>query len=234
MSSYVETPCRTFEAGGALAQYLRVKLTSGKLAAAGASDTAIGQIETQAFAAGTFHAVRLPLANGTCKMVAAGAVTQYANVYGAAGGKVDDAPGGQFIGVSLSTAAADNEVIEVLRLAGTGVSAVESVSPHIVDFTLTAADSGTTHTSVGATGTIVANMPEATIGLNYFFYVGAAQQLRIEPLGTNTISLPSTGVPGAAGKYLVADASGETVNLICTVAGNWAVAGFTGTWTAEA
>jgi len=40
-------------------------------------------------------------------------------------------------------------------------------------------------------------------------------------------------VQGAAGKYLVADADGETVHIICTKTGQWSVIGFTGTWTAE-
>jgi hypothetical protein len=70
-------------------------------------------------------------------------------------------------------------------------------------------------------------------GLKYRFRVGAAEELRIDPNGTETISLPSTGVPGAAGKYLVADAIGETVDVECVVAGTWSVFGFTGTWTAE-
>ena len=76
-------------------------------------------------------------------------------------------------------------------------------------------------------------LPAATPGLHFFFGVGAAQELRIDPNGSETISLPSSGVPGAAGKYLVADAVGETVHLACLKAGNWSVLGFTGTWTAE-
>lgn len=115
-------------------------------------------------------------------------------------------------------------------LSGRGLN---NVTAHTADFTLTPNDNGTFHTSVGAGGNIVANLPEAAVGLRFGFRVGAAHELRIEPLGTNTISLPSTGVPGAAGKYLVADAVGELVKLECLVAGNWDVTGFTGTWTAE-
>jgi hypothetical protein len=48
------------------------------------------------------------------------------------------------------------------------------------------------------------------------------------------IALPSTGVAGAAGKYLTANADGESVHLMCTKAGTWTAFGFTGTWTAEA
>jgi hypothetical protein len=116
-------------------------------------------------------------------------------------------------------------------LNGRGIGSVEA---HTANDTLTDAENGTIHTNTGAAGTITLTLPAATVGKRFTFAVGAAQQLRIDPNGTETISLPSSGVPGAAGKYLVADAVGETVQLACVVAGNWAVLGYTGTWTAEA
>lgn len=65
-------------------------------------------------------------------------------------------------------------------------------------------------------------------------YVGAVQEMRFDPNLSETISLPSTGVAGAAGKYLTANAIGETVRFKCIVAGTWSIMGFTGTWTHEA
>ena len=106
--------------------------------------------------------------------------------------------------------------------------------PKTANFTVVARESGRTFTSVGAAGTITATLPVATVGLGFRFRVGAAQQLRLDPNGTETIALPSSGVQGAAGKYLVADADGETVDIECTKAGQWSVFGYTGTWTAEA
>lgn len=108
------------------------------------------------------------------------------------------------------------------------------VEAHTAGDTLTVAESGTAHTNTGASGTITIVLPVATVGLRYIFALGAAQQLRIDPNGTETISLPSTGVAGAAGKYLVADAVGENVELVCFIAGNWSVRCYTGTWTQEA
>lgn len=108
------------------------------------------------------------------------------------------------------------------------------VEAHVAGDTLTAAETGSAHTNTGAAGTIVLVLPAATVGLEYIFYVGAAQALRLDPNGSETISLPSTGVAGAAGKYLEADAVGETVWLFCGKAGTWSVLGFTGTWSAEA
>ncbi len=109
-----------------------------------------------------------------------------------------------------------------------------SVQTKTADYTVTAGDNGRTFSTAGATGTVTFAMPAAVPGLKYRFRVGAAQALRIDPDGTETISLPSTGVPGAAGKYLTADAAGESVDLECVVAGTWTVFGYTGTWTAEA
>ena len=105
---------------------------------------------------------------------------------------------------------------------------------HVADATLTVDDNGTCHTNTGASGAVQVTLPVATPGLHFKFSVGVAQQLRINPNGTDTISLPSTGVPGAAGKYLWADAVGESVQIVCAVANSWAVFGYTGTWTSEA
>ena len=102
------------------------------------------------------------------------------------------------------------------------------------DYTLLASESGAVVTNTGAAGAVTFALPPAVPGLRYSARVSVAQQLRLDPNGSETISLPSTGVPGAAGKYLVADAIGETVVLACVVAGSWSVLGYTGTWTAEA
>lgn len=100
------------------------------------------------------------------------------------------------------------------------------------NYTVLAEESGTGFTNVGASAAITFALPAAVVGLQYLFAVGVAQELRIDPNGTETISLPSSGVPQAAGAYLTADAIGETVHIVCVTAGSWRVFGFTGTWTA--
>lgn len=234
MSQYVKAPCRQFTAGAAIAKYLRVKLSSGTLAAAGAADVELGTMENASLAANDVVSVRLRTAEGTQKMVASEAMSAGASVYGAASGKVGDTANGNYIGTALEASTADGDVIEVLRGAPRGDGATVTVEAHTGDDTLTVAESGSLHTNTGAAGTITIALPAAVAGLEYSFAVGAAQQLRIDPNGSETISLPSTGVPGAAGKYLVADAIGETVVLACASAGSWRVMGYTGTWTAEA
>jgi len=97
-------------------------------------------------------------------------------------------------------------------------------------------DQNKTFTTVGASGAVTFSLPAATIGQRYKFLVGAAQELRIDPNGTETIALPETGVQGAAGKYLTANAAGEYLAIECIVAGTWTVIAGTqanGVWTAE-
>ncbi|HYE20972.1 MAG TPA: hypothetical protein VEA69_21175 [Tepidisphaeraceae bacterium] len=139
----------------------------------------------------------------------------------ASGGEIEVKSGGTL----------DVQAGSTLTLAGKTVRTVEA---HTADDTLTAAESGSVHTNNGAAGAITLTLPAAVTGLEFFFGVREAQELRLDPDGTETISLPSNGVPGAAGKYLTANAAGETVHLMCVEDGTWAVMGYTGTWTAEA
>lgn len=113
---------RTFTAGEALSvPYLRVKLSSGAVVAAGASDQDIG-IALRAVASGEPVAVKLRNFPGSTAMVAAKAITAGTSVFTAASGKLSDAsPAGSYPrGVALSAAAADGDEIEVLPVAGHG------------------------------------------------------------------------------------------------------------------
>lgn len=116
-------------------------------------------------------------------------------------------------------------------LNGRGMIGVEDVPAAAA--TLVAGESGTIHTNRGATGATTFTLPPAVVGMRFDFAVQAVQQLRIDPNALETIGLPSTGVQGAGGKYLWADAVGEWVSLVCVEAGKWFVRGFAGTWTAE-
>jgi len=119
---FVETPTRTYEAGGAIAQYLRVKFSSGKLAAAGLADADIGTIQKAVFANLDDAAVRLRSAQGSCLMVASAEISQGAKVFGAAAGKISATQGvnSDLCGVAMEAAAANGDVIEVVRVVSGG------------------------------------------------------------------------------------------------------------------
>ena len=93
--------------------------------------------------------------------------------------------------------------------------------------------SGSIITNEGATGAAVFALAAASVGVELTFRVMTAQELRIDPSGTETIALPSSGAQGAQGKYLTADAVGEWVKLVCVKAGQWQVEGYFGTWAHE-
>jgi hypothetical protein len=93
-------------------------------------------------------------------------------------------------------------------------------------------DNGVLFTNEGASGAVTFSLPKATPGQWFDFMVMAAQELRIDPHGSETISLPS-GVQQAAGKYIAADAAGEYIRVVCVKEGQWNAIGGAGTWTAE-
>lgn len=114
MSQFVTTPTKAYPANAAVAQYLRVKLLStGKFDVAGISDNDIGTLEEASFVAGDMRAIRLRGADGTRKMIASGAITNSADVFADAGGKITATPNPFFLGRALEAAGANNDIIEV-------------------------------------------------------------------------------------------------------------------------
>lgn len=110
---------------------------------------------------------------------------------------------------------------------------IRSVVTKTADYTVKESENGQSFSTDGASGTVTFSLPPATVGLHYRFFVGAAQELRLDPNGTEVIALPSTGAYQAAGKYLSADAIGENIAIQCVKAGKWAVTSSVGTWTIE-
>jgi hypothetical protein len=92
-------------------------------------------------------------------------------------------------------------------------------------------DNGKTFTNQGASGEVVFSLPPATVGQWYRFVVKAAQEIRLDPNGTETIAL-DTGVQQAAGAYITANAIGERITIECVKAGEWDTSDPVGTWTA--
>ena len=121
------TGLHTFIAGAAIAQYLRVKLSAGKLAVAVLADgpgVELGTLEEASFADGDIRTVRSRNHPGSRKMVANAAIAVGAQVFTAAAGKVGATATGAFReGIALTAAAADGDVIEVLTDPGDNAQA---------------------------------------------------------------------------------------------------------------
>ncbi len=117
MSQIVESACKSFVAGAAIARCARVKISSGKVVTAGLADKDIGTAEYPAFADGDPAGVRLRSAQGTAKAIAAKAFAAGVELFTAANGKVSDtyAATSYYYGTSLEAATADGDIIEVLR-----------------------------------------------------------------------------------------------------------------------
>jgi len=107
----------------------------------------------------------------------------------------------------------------------------KTIEAHIADDTLTAAESGSVHTNLGASATVTLTLPaSAPVGTVFIFAVQAAQQLRIDP-GTAAIRDDSGQT---ADKYKSAGTIGASLTIISDSAGNWATIAKNGTWTEEA
>ena len=111
MSQYNPQPIHADVCVGAIGQFLRVK-TPGSVDVAGALDQSFGTAFEATFAAGEVS-VMLKNAQGTQKMVAAGAISEGAYVYGAASGKVSAVANGNVEGIARETVTTDGDIIEV-------------------------------------------------------------------------------------------------------------------------
>lgn len=103
-------------------------------------------------------------------------------------------------------------------LNGRGTRAVEVKT---AAYTVVAnVDNGKTFTNEGASGAVTFSLPPATVGQWYRFVAKAAQEIRLDPNGTETIAL-DTGVQQGAGAYITFNAIGERVSIECVKAGEW-------------
>ncbi len=137
------------------------------------------------------------------------------------------------LGYALDSAAAAGKV-RVRVAPAARLDRSNTVLAKTANYTMALADLGKVITNTAATGAITIALPAAVVGYEVIARVDAAYGLQLDPNGTEQICLPSTGVPGTGGKYIVADAVNEGVHLKCHETGIWDVISYTGTWTAEA
>lgn len=107
----------------------------------------------------------------------------------------------------------------------------KAIEAHTSDDALTAAESGSVHSNLGATGTVTITLPaSAPEGTVFSFVVQAAQELRIDP-GMAAIRDDSGQT---ADKYKSADAIGECLTVVADSNGDWVTIAKNGTWMEEA
>lgn len=111
----------TFVAGAALPPYVRVKLVSGQLQLASGSEAEVGTTLGRAFAQGDLVAVLPRELAVVRKCVAVAAFAQFAPLFAAANGKVDDS-GTLPRGVALEAASGDGAIVNVLSSQAATVS----------------------------------------------------------------------------------------------------------------
>jgi len=190
MSQFVETACKTFTAAAARAQYLRVKRSGSDIATAGVDDVCLGTQERASLATTDEVAVRLRTAQGSRKVVAAGAITAGAKIYAAAAGKV--AATGQVLeGIALEAATADGDIIEAVlvdnfSLALQDAKAVTAAGSTQAD---AAALTGVLNVVAGADGTKGVVLPTAALGMPVIVYSSVATNgLKIYPAADDAIN----------------------------------------------
>ena len=106
-----------------------------------------------------------------------------------------------------------------------------NVEAHAADDTLSAAESGSVHTNLGATGTVTLTLPsDAPEGTQLTFAVQGAFEFRVDP--QDAAIRDDSGQ--TAGKYKSANAVGATVTLVADASGDWITVAKNGTWAEEA
>ena len=107
----------------------------------------------------------------------------------------------------------------------------KTIEAHTSNDTLTAAESGSGHTNLGATATVTLTLPASAVaGTVFSFAVQTAQELRIDP-GTAAIRDDSGQT---ADKYKSASTIGACLSLVADANGDWITVAKNGTWTEEA
>jgi hypothetical protein len=215
MSQYFETATRPDTAAGAIGQHLRVK-TTGALVLAGASDVSIGTMENPCVAAGPCT-VRLASAQGTRKMIAAGAFDADAVLYAAANGTVDDS-GTVIEGRAMHASGGAGDVVEVMSLGANVLDAgtvTETGTQTLTNKTLTAPTMTApvlgvaTGTSLVTTGTIAST---GTAGIGYATGAGGTVSQDTD----RTTGVTINKITGAITTQATSLAAGATVQFTVT------------------
>ncbi len=116
----------------------------------------------------------------------------------------------------------------ILRLADAAQIGHDPMAHHTASFALTALQSGTTHTNLGAVGAVTVTLPQSPPkGTCFKFVCMADQELRLAPGAAGGIYIK--GLKQADNKYVSITDIGDFIHLIADGNGDWvAVASISG------
>lgn len=113
---------------------------------------------------------------------------------------------------------ASNQII--LRLDTRGPANLAAITHHATNFTLTAVQSGTTHSNLGAGGTITATLPQSPPKGTVFYFVCMADlALQIDPGAAGGIYIK--GAKQTDDKYASVTDIGDFIHVIADGNGDW-------------
>lgn len=213
------TSHKTFTSGSTMARYLRVMTASG-VVVAGATDVELGVVMAVVTVSGDPADVLLASHEGTTPMVASAAITAGSRVYGAAGGKVSSTANSNPIGIALTAAGADNDVIEVLRLAGGEATDLHEIV--ITTNVITADENGKTF-YLNLAGGFTSTLPAPFLGGRFKFVVKTAPTTAYIITTTSSANILYGMMLERAGTAGVAGAARDTFNFVANQAiiGDW-------------
>lgn len=114
----------------------------------------------------------------------------------------------------------------VLNASSLTVTARRVISGQTADAILAASATGSITHNTAATGTVTISLPGASAGLNYCFYVGAAQTLAVDPATGDQIG----SLTNAAGDKITNGTVGGSLCLVAADNTSWLPLGIVGTW----
>jgi hypothetical protein len=97
------------------------------------------------------------------------------------------------------------------------------------DYTVTAVNSNIFFTNTGAAGTVNFTLPTAVVGLQYTFYIDAAQTLTITAGASTTIRI--AGTASASAGNITSNTVGNVITLTAISTTQWVSTSHEGTWT---
>lgn len=100
------------------------------------------------------------------------------------------------------------------------------------NYTLTAAQSGTTVVFTGSSNGTMFTLPAATVGLQYAIIADVAKWMYIKPASGEIINFSTNAANNRISNKTTA-AIGDSITLFCATAGQWSSKTRVGTWTTE-